>query len=174
MAKKTYWELLKDPRWQRRRLEILEREDFACENCGSKDKTLHVHHKIYRKGAMPWDYADRDLMSLCEDCHEAETHVKRRLDEALSALGTLYYEQVLGYLEALRVLEAWGDCRQDDLPMLTPSSAEFVSGLADGLRLDFFGQEIDENLCRDLPPRELIELHAEHVQQRRLRRMGGD
>jgi hypothetical protein len=70
MSKQTYFEKLKDPRWQRKRLEIMERDDFTCVSCGNKEKTLNVHHKTYRKGAEPWDYEDGNFMTLCEPCHE--------------------------------------------------------------------------------------------------------
>ena len=67
---KTYSEKLKDPRWQRKRLEILTRDDFACQDCRSKSETLHVHHSHYRKGAAPWDYENGHLITLCEGCHD--------------------------------------------------------------------------------------------------------
>jgi hypothetical protein len=71
MAALEYRLQLKDPRWQRRRLERLQLAHFACEECASTKKTLHVHHKKYRTGAPPWDYVDSELEVLCEDCHEA-------------------------------------------------------------------------------------------------------
>jgi hypothetical protein len=67
----TYQEKLKDPRWQRKRLEILNRDDFTCKGCGSKDRTLHVHHFRYVKGCDPWDYGAADLVTLCDRCHLA-------------------------------------------------------------------------------------------------------
>jgi hypothetical protein len=69
----SYWEKLKDPRWQKMRLEVLQRDEFTCVRCGAKDKTLHVHHGYYEKGKDPWDYYDWTLYTLCEDCH---LHVK--------------------------------------------------------------------------------------------------
>jgi hypothetical protein len=66
---KTYWEKLKDPRWQKKRLEIMERDKFTCQHCSSSEKTLNVHHKFYKKRAEPWDYEDWQLITLCEDCH---------------------------------------------------------------------------------------------------------
>lgn len=70
MAKKSYYELLKDPRWQKRRLEIMERDGFACWECQAEDVTLNVHHSYYRKDAEgPWDYPGSDLTTLCEKCH---------------------------------------------------------------------------------------------------------
>jgi hypothetical protein len=68
----TYSEKLRDPRWQRRRLEIMSKANFRCEKCFANDITLNVHHVIYRTGADPWDYPDEDLACLCEPCHERE------------------------------------------------------------------------------------------------------
>jgi len=68
-TKKNYSDLLKDPRWQKKRLQILERDDFTCQGCGGKENTLHVHHKEYVYGRMPWEYDDEELITYCEDCH---------------------------------------------------------------------------------------------------------
>lgn len=62
-----------DPRWQKRRLEILSRDNFTCVNCGSTEKTLHIHHQKYCKdGRDPWEYNDYLLVTLCCDCHKQE------------------------------------------------------------------------------------------------------
>lgn len=68
----TYSEKLKDPRWQKRRLDILNLHEFACEKCGSKDKELHVHHRFYLKGREVWEYDNDVFQVLCIDCHEKE------------------------------------------------------------------------------------------------------
>jgi hypothetical protein len=68
----TYSEKLKDPRWQRKRLEILQRDEFMCQKCGNGKKTLHVHHKSYRPKTDPWDYPDYIYITLCEDCHKEQ------------------------------------------------------------------------------------------------------
>jgi 5-methylcytosine-specific restriction endonuclease McrA len=65
----TYFEKLKDPRWQRLRLEIMQRDNFTCQHCSSKTKTLNVHHKCYKRGAAPWEYEKDWLITVCEDCH---------------------------------------------------------------------------------------------------------
>ena len=70
---KTYFEKLKDPRWQKKRLEVLEQGDWSCEQCGDTDSTLHVHHRQYFKGRDPWDYEVGQLTVLCEGCHSS-TH----------------------------------------------------------------------------------------------------
>lgn len=66
----TYAEKLKDPRWQKKRLEILERDSFTCRHCGDKEKELHVHHAYYERGMDPWDYKDHMLFTLCKYCHD--------------------------------------------------------------------------------------------------------
>ena len=67
----TYAEKLKDPRWQKKRLKILERDGFMCTVCEGTKKTLHVHHVGYG-GNNPWDTDDDLLTTMCEDCHEDE------------------------------------------------------------------------------------------------------
>ena len=70
MIKKTYYEKLKDPRWQKLRLEVMQANDFCCEVCGDNESTLNVHHKEYFKGHEPWEYEVNQLACLCESCHE--------------------------------------------------------------------------------------------------------
>lgn len=72
----AYAELLKDPRWQRKRLDVLDRADWTCQRCGCTSRTLHAHHKHYLKGRKPWDYDDDLLECLCDTCHE-EVHAEQ-------------------------------------------------------------------------------------------------
>lgn len=67
-----YLEQIKSPKWQKRRLEILNRDNFTCQICGCKEKTLHVHHTIYIPKRKIWEYKDNQLITLCEDCHNKE------------------------------------------------------------------------------------------------------
>ena len=76
--KKTYAEKLKDPRWQKKRLAIFERDNWTCQGCGATDKTLHVHHIFYEDDTEPWDSDDNSLITLCEDCHEEATTILRK------------------------------------------------------------------------------------------------
>ena len=52
---KTYSELLRDPRWQKRKTEIMQRDNFTCQKCGCKTKTLNVHHLHYLPNRNPWN-----------------------------------------------------------------------------------------------------------------------
>lgn len=75
-----YSEKLKDPRWQKKRLEIFERDGWACVNCYDARSPLHIHHKHYSPGADPWEYSNDILKTLCDFCHAVE-HSKARCDE---------------------------------------------------------------------------------------------
>jgi len=65
----SYYEKLRHPLWQKKRTQIMQRDNFTCVSCGNTEKTLNVHHKTYRKGADPWDYDDDNFITYCEDCH---------------------------------------------------------------------------------------------------------
>lgn len=85
-----YSEKLRNPKWQRKRLDILQRDEFACVGCGDTESTLHVHHCYYEKGKEPWEYADSSLITLCEHCHSEEGSAwrdKSALVDALSMAG---------------------------------------------------------------------------------------
>ena len=64
----TYSEKLRDPRWQKKRLTIFDRDGWQCLFCNSKEKNLQVHHVIYKK-LNPWEYPDYLYQTVCEDCH---------------------------------------------------------------------------------------------------------
>jgi hypothetical protein len=63
----TYKEKLLDPRWQKKRLQILDRDNFTCQCCGDNTRTLNVHHKSYLNN--PWDIDNTELITYCSDCH---------------------------------------------------------------------------------------------------------
>jgi 5-methylcytosine-specific restriction endonuclease McrA len=83
MKNKSYGEKLLDPRWQRKRLEILLAADFTCEACGSKTETLQVHHGYYEKGRMPWGYDNESLLCLCDKCHKERQLLEDKIKRCL-------------------------------------------------------------------------------------------
>jgi hypothetical protein len=68
----------KSKEWRQFRANVILLDNHLCTRCGRHDDdgvTLHVHHKIYRKGRLPWEYALDDCETLCAGCH-AEHHGK--------------------------------------------------------------------------------------------------
>ena len=82
---------LKDPRWQRKRLEILQRDNFQCTCCGDTESEIHVHHSYYEYGKEIWDYEDSTLFTLCSDCHYAHTISQKKIKEMMR---TIQYDQL--------------------------------------------------------------------------------
>lgn len=130
----TYSEKLRDPRWQKKRLEVMQRDEFACRDCGSKDKTLHVHHCHYEKGE-PWETGSEFLLTLCEECHEIRGDFEA---DARKALGYIF--TCLGRAEDNEPLK--GFCVE-----ICRASEELRKG--DG----FFPTVVDYNLICDLDER---------------------
>ncbi len=90
----TYAEKLRDPRWQKKRLQILERDGWRCFSCKSTTKTLNVHHLIYAKRD-PWDYPDHCYQTLCDGCHEIRGELTNKSADAFRiSLGTLPTEKM--------------------------------------------------------------------------------
>lgn len=164
MANKPYWQLLKDPRWQKKRLEILERDEWRCKSCyeglypNSEEnydlETLHVHHKSYEWGKDPWDYPDWNFVTLCESCHEEEKHVKIHESNLLIALrrnGFLswHFAKLVEIIEQTEVkcigptlhkaLESWSTSREEKecLRVLKDTMYEKKMPLAPALSLFF-------------------------------------
>lgn len=73
MTDKTYAEKLKDPRWQKFRLKIFERDYWQCMRCDCETKELHAHHLNYVGNRNPWNYEEHTIVTLCSDCHK-EAH----------------------------------------------------------------------------------------------------
>ena len=70
----TYNDKLKDPRWQRKRLEIFHRDNFTCVICKDESTSLCVHHIAYLPNVEPWDQPIYLMVTECEDCHSSELY----------------------------------------------------------------------------------------------------
>ncbi len=66
----NYSEKLKDPRWQKKRLEIFQRDNWTCKFCGDTKSMLMVHHFKYEGD--PWEVGNEHLATCCAKCHNEE------------------------------------------------------------------------------------------------------
>lgn len=96
--KMTYAEQLKHPKWQKMRLEVLERANFHCQICGDDEMTLHVHHKQYIKGRMAWEYELSNFDALCESCHNSTHEAKDRIMSILSCVPSVRWPEIADML----------------------------------------------------------------------------
>ena len=82
-----YSELLKDPRWQKKRLEVFNRDNFTCRYCGNDKDTLNVHHLEYR--GYPWEVPLDKLITSCQKCHKLAELIK---DDERELKKVLHYD----------------------------------------------------------------------------------
>lgn len=128
----SYSDLLRDPRWQRKRLEIMQRDDFTCLECGDRTTTLNVHHTYYAKGRKPWEYENESLRTLCETCHADVSAILSELQRYAGALSREDLERVLGFVQATAIKEQWPeewsrcDERTPRIPLTTDEQAAGV------------------------------------------------
>ena len=80
----NYSSMLRDPRWQRKRLEIMKAADFACQECGAKTDELHIHHKYYERGLKAWEYPDIAYACLCLECHKSAEELRLLAQKTLA------------------------------------------------------------------------------------------
>lgn len=88
-----YHILLTATEWQAKRKHIIERDFCKCQECEQDGirvdidilrqitpksellslyvdcTSLHVHHRRYIEGFLPWEYKDDDLITYCYECH---------------------------------------------------------------------------------------------------------
>lgn len=95
--KEQYYLKLKDPRWAKKREEILIRDKYVCQRCGvmhklgvpflenqsgidyeswEEDTTILEVHHIHYNGE-PWEAFDIDLITVCDHCHDMIEYLKQ-------------------------------------------------------------------------------------------------
>lgn len=103
---KPWFERLQDPRWQRKRLEIMQRDKFMCQCCHETSLHLNVHHKYYENGKDPWDYEDKTLITLCKECHLIAEDTKKLLIKMIFGDSTI--QDQLNFIKELQICrDAW-------------------------------------------------------------------
>lgn len=116
----NYYEKLKDPRWQKKRLEVMDRAGFKCQTCLDKTNTLNVHHIEYVKGFQPWDYPLDRLVCLCEKCHNT---IEKEILPLIRELAVFCDPAIL--LKRLEKIRA--ELAPDQIQRITPSENYILS-----------------------------------------------
>lgn len=124
----NYSSQLRDTRWQKKRLELLEAANWSCCNCGSETRELQCHHLIYRKGKSPWEYPNSEIIVLCSQCHEYITKIQSEVNERILT----YNAQMPGYSDAIHVILGFldGMCGKTARSIKEESLAPYCNGIA--------------------------------------------
>lgn len=100
----SYSEKLKHPLWQKKRLEIMQRDEFSCIGCNDDKSKLNVHHKHYKSNTEIWDYDNGNFITLCDKCHLLIHELHDRMNIMLNKFRIEDYEdliEILYYLSSL-------------------------------------------------------------------------
>jgi hypothetical protein len=92
-----YSNLLQDPRWKAKRIEILKRDNFTCLHCSANNTTLHIHHTKY--SGLPWEIDNKYLKTLCEKCHNKE-HKNDKISGVAKTHNSLRKMLIDGYIKS--------------------------------------------------------------------------
>jgi len=89
----------KSTRWERKRAAILRRDEYLCQECKRYGKSVAaspVHHICPVESHPELAYADSNLISLCNKCHN-EMH--DRTTDQLTSKGLALIERINKYKE---------------------------------------------------------------------------
>lgn len=73
------YDYLQTQEWKEQRGRILRRDAHTCQICGKSGSGMNVHHICYRHPLS--DVSDRDLVTLCRDCHQAIHSIQSRMND---------------------------------------------------------------------------------------------
>lgn len=94
----------------------MEYQGFECQQCGTKDDQLNIHHPYYKRGAMIWQYDKYELQCLCNKCHK-DAHAKDETIKKLIADPNICKDELIGVLKAM-----------NDTPYTRLNSCEEIAG----------------------------------------------
>lgn len=93
--KSDFWELYKHPKWQKKRLEVMQAAGHRCERCGDDEHELQIHHGFYARNRKPWEYPNETLFCLCKECHEIAGYLRVSLMEEVAKVKPDLYEEAI-------------------------------------------------------------------------------
>ncbi len=97
----SFSDKFKDPRWIRRRDEIIASAEYLCQDCGVAADDLEVHICYFEQGREPWEYPHEVYRCLCR----TDSAVRRPLEkEVRQALAIFTSAELDALHRALQVL----------------------------------------------------------------------
>ncbi len=114
----------RDSRWQKLRLQVMERDEWTCQSCKSfgEGVTLNVHHAYYESGKDPWEYPENTLITWCEDCHKTRHWFSKEINRALVRYSK---RQIEGVVYAI-ALSDWSEVFETVTRDIDPEAVFFL------------------------------------------------
>ena len=97
----------KDPRWLRRREEIIAAADYQCQDCGATDTdALDVHICYFEQGREPWEYPDEAYRCVCTEDRAIRRPLEKELRQIFARFTSSELDAVYRALRRLLQVEA--------------------------------------------------------------------
>ena len=64
-------------KWYEYSESIIKRDNFQCRQSGKYPDVILRTHIKYKQGLKPWEYPEKDCLTLCKGCHAAEAWYHR-------------------------------------------------------------------------------------------------
>ena len=93
-----YAKLLRKKEWKEKRTFILDLNGGKCARCG-RTTNLHVHHKYYNYGKLPWNYPNDAYEVLCANCHKKEHNIGETTKKTTNDFVQVYLEDMIGLMK---------------------------------------------------------------------------
>lgn len=125
----------RDSRWQKLRLQVMERDNWTCISCnkGKDDGTvLNVHHAYYESGKAPWEYPGEVLFTMCEECHTEYHNLQKQLQVTLLNTMAMCGDSGRSNSTVHRLI---GFLHSESGPSIRNPNADYCSGYARGMTI---------------------------------------
>ena len=71
MGVASFWERIKKSKdWKDTRKKVFERDNYTCQECGTRGGILHPHHLMPKAIFPELTFALSNIITLCRDCHK--------------------------------------------------------------------------------------------------------
>ena len=131
----------RDSRWQKKRLQVMERDKWTCRSCGERGEgiTLNVHHIFYEKGRAPWEYDDDMLVTWCEDCHTSRHKLQKCILKSMANVGICSLTNIMPILDDPELIMALGNMNA------TPETIKSLVNIVNRLANDSYIQGYEDS-----------------------------
>lgn len=112
----SYYDYLRSEEWQQKRLQVLVRDNFKCQLCGS-GKNVQAHHISYEN--LYTEAELDDLVTLCKACHEKvhSTDLERKFEKQTNDMHKLAVSLLQENMRAAAWLKFVEACSQRTPPL---------------------------------------------------------
>src|ERR1044072_1117456 len=134
----TYSEKLRNANWQKKRLEIFNRDNWSCLSCGrdclKEGLSMQIHHIKYLPNLEPWEYDSSYLVTYCELCHNTEHMIGGQINEILIDLIRRHQVFIKPVTQINTLIEKWPEFHKKLKAFLDESMISYLRTVENSMK----------------------------------------